>query len=145
MSLSLPSARFAARALLLIIALTLVFHGLVIGGVVPFQIVWGGRLTGRDELLAFEAVSVGLNLLMLAAVAAWAGLLRVQVPAGLLRAVLWLMVALFALNTVGNLLSTNQFEKLVFTPLTLLLALLSLRLALSKPPVAGGAPAGAVR
>lgn len=132
----LVSERFAARALLVIIALTLLFHALVIGGVVPFQVVWGGRLSGRDQLLAFEAVSVGLNLLMLAVVAGWAGLLRVRMPAGLLRAALWLMVALFALNTAGNLLSKNEVEQLVFTPLTLLLALLSLRLALGKRPAA---------
>ncbi|RTQ48881.1 hypothetical protein EJV47_14895 [Hymenobacter gummosus] len=133
---TLLSARAAAGALLVIITLTLLFHGLVISGVIPFQIVWGGRISSREQLLVFEAVSVGLNLLMLAAVAARAGLLRVRVPAGLLTAALWLMAALFALNTVGNLLSNNELEKLVFTPLTLLLALLSLRLALAPPAAA---------
>jgi hypothetical protein len=43
-----------------------------------------------------------------------------------------LMFLLFLVNTAGNLASTNQLEKQLFTPLTLLLALLSLRVAVSS-------------
>jgi hypothetical protein len=42
---------------------------------------------------------------------------------------LWLMFALFLLNTVGNLLSKNRYEKLIFTPITLLSAVFCLILA----------------
>ena len=131
--------RLAATGLLVIFALTLLFHGLVVTGVIPFGIVWGGRLQTPEQMLAFETVSIALNALMLAAVAAWAGHWRVAVSARLLRGLLWLMAGLFVLNTVGNLLSANATEKALFTPLTLLMALLSLRLALGARPVAPGA------
>jgi membrane protein implicated in regulation of membrane protease activity len=42
----------------------------------------------------------------------------------ILDAFLWLFVILFAVNTVGNLMAETLFEKLVFTPLTLLSAVL---------------------
>lgn len=136
----LLSERLAATGLLVVFALILLFHGLVITGVIPFGIVWGGRLQTHSQMLAFETVSIALNVLMLGVVAVWAGYWKVAVGARLLRAALWLMAGLFVLNTIGNLLSTNATEKAVFTPLTLLLALFSLRLALGSRPVVLRAP-----
>ena len=52
----------------------------------------------------------------------------------LLKAGFGLMALLFALNTAGNLLAVNPLEKIIFTPLTLLLALLSFRLVLTAAP-----------
>jgi hypothetical protein len=69
---------------------------------------------------------------MLGMVSVHAGLVKVKMNRLVIRLALWAMAALFLLNTLGNLLSTNEFEKLVFTPLTLLLSLFSFRLALSK-------------
>jgi hypothetical protein len=42
------------------------------------------------------------------------------------------MFGTFALNTLGDLASENSFEKAFFTPITVLLAFFSLRLALIK-------------
>ncbi len=45
---------------------------------------------------------------------------------------MWVMVAIFGLNTIGNLFAESMLEKLVFTPVTAALAVLSLRLAIEK-------------
>ena len=42
------------------------------------------------------------------------------------------MALLFSMNTIGNLLADTNFEKFVFTPITVLLALLSWQLARTK-------------
>lgn len=126
---TLLTERFALYAMVLIFSLVVAFHALVLLGIVPFEMVWGGRLKTREQMLQFETVSILLNLLMLAVVAVRAGWLRVRVHPTVLRVVLWLMTGLFALNTVGNVFSINPTERLVFTPLTLLLALLCARLA----------------
>ncbi|UOQ70108.1 hypothetical protein [Hymenobacter cellulosilyticus] len=128
------SARVAAHGILLILTLVVLFHLLVLTGVIPFDIVWGGRLKSFQEMLQFETVSIGLNLLMLVVAGIAAGRLRVRVSRLLLKGALWLMTGLFLLNTVGNLLAHTDLERLVFTPLTLLLALFSLRLALEREP-----------
>ncbi|UOQ50880.1 hypothetical protein [Hymenobacter cellulosivorans] len=130
---NLFSARAAAIGILVILSLVVVFHLLVLTGVIPYGIVWGGRLTSHEQMLRFETVSITLNLLMLAVVGVVAGWLRLRVSWGLLKAALWLMTGLFLLNTLGNLMAQTNLERLVFTPLTLLLALGSLRLAISKP------------
>jgi hypothetical protein len=106
-----------------------VFHLLVVAGVVPFDMVWGGRLRSHSQMLAFEAVSLAVTLLMLAVVAVRAGYLPIRVPRRAMTVVFSLMFLLFLANTAGNLASKNELEKRLFTPLTLVLALLSLRVA----------------
>ena len=129
---SLITERFALNGLLTIISLTIVFHVLVVLGVVPFQIVWGGRLQDRSQMLAFEAVSMGINLLMLAIVCVRAGVIRINVHPTLTRVIFWAMFGLFLLNTVGNIFSNNSLERIIFTPLTLILSIFCLRVAVSR-------------
>jgi hypothetical protein len=124
--------RTAVYCLLCILASIIVFHLLVLVGVIPFQIVWGGRLTDRAQMVQFESISIVVNLIMLAIVTVRAGLLKLRINPIIITIALWVMCVLFLLNTVGNLLSTNAFEKAVFTPLTLLLSVCCFRLAISK-------------
>ncbi|UYZ60746.1 hypothetical protein [Hymenobacter latericus] len=130
---TLLSERVAAYGMLLIVSLALVFHGLVLAGLVPADIVWGGGKKDPQQLLVLESVSVAINLLMWAVVAERVGWLKLGIHPRVVQGAWWLMVGLFLLNTVGNLLSVNSFEKAFFTPITLLLAVFSLRLALGSP------------
>ncbi|MBK6263741.1 hypothetical protein JKA74_01735 [Marivirga sp. S37H4] len=118
--------------LIIIFSLTIIFHLLVIVGVVPYEIVWGGRLTNHSQMLIFESVSITINLLMLWVVVSYAGFLRRKLNLKWLKVAFWVMFFLFSLNTIGNLNSSNQTEKMIFTPVTVLLAVFCLRLALSK-------------
>ena len=126
------SERFALHGLLVIFLAIFIFHLLVVVGVVPFAMVWGGRLHNHSQMLAFEAVSLTINLLMLVIVVVQAGYVRIRIPRRVMTVVFSLMSLLFLVNTAGNLASNNELEKLLFTPLTLLLALLSLRVAVSS-------------
>jgi hypothetical protein len=69
---------------------------------------------------------------MIAVVAIKANVLNVELPQIFIKVILWLMVFLFLLNTLGNVFSLNKFEQLVFTAFTLIVSLLSLRLVLEK-------------
>jgi hypothetical protein len=129
---NLLSERIASTGLLIILSCNLFFHVLVMVGVVPFEIVWGGRLKNHSEMLSFETVSILINLLMLAFVCIQAGLLKISFNRTALKIILWSMAGIFAINTVGNLFSNNEFEKMMFTPLTLLLSIFFIRLAIVK-------------
>lgn len=69
---------------------------------------------------------------MIAVVAIKANVLNVELPQIFIKVILWLMVFLFLLNTLGNVFSLNKFEQLVVTAFTLIVSLLSLRLVLEK-------------
>jgi hypothetical protein len=128
----LITEKFALRGLLTILSLIVVFHFLVLLGIIPFEIVWGGRLKDHSQMLAYETVSITLNLVMLTIVGVKADVLKLNVNRMILNVALWFMFGLFLLNTIGNLFSINEFEKMVFTPLTLILAIFSLRAAINK-------------
>ena len=128
----LISERLAINAMLVLLTLIVLFHVLVLTGIIPFTIIGGGRITTRAEMVRLEVPALLINLVMLLVVAARAGLVKWRINPTLFRVVFWVLFAVFLLNTLGNLLSTNTLEKLVFTPLTMLLALFSLRLAMSR-------------
>jgi hypothetical protein len=128
------SENFAGRALTVMFSLIILFHLAVIFGFVPIDVIWGGRLKTQEELYVFESISLVLNALML-----WVILLRmdylkssINPKSKAISVILWLMFCLFLLNTIGNLMAFNNLETYIFTPITLLLAIFSLRLAI-KP------------
>ncbi|TCS43771.1 hypothetical protein [Reinekea marinisedimentorum] len=123
----------AGRLLAGILVCLCVYHLLILTGVVPYQFVWGGRLASVEQMYRFEAFSLLLNVAMLMVVLIRLGWLAVPLPARVVSALLWLMVLLFALNTVGNLFSLSLIEAVVFTPVTAACALLALRLAKKEP------------
>ncbi len=129
--------RIASVGMLVMLTFFVVVHALILLGIVPFQMVWGGRLTEHSRMVVFESVSLAVNLLMVLVVLVQAGRLRLKVKAIVLKVALWAMALLFGLNTLGNALSHNTLEKSLFTPLTLLLCLGCLRLALSKGAASG--------
>ena len=126
------SIRAASITSLAILGTVVVFHVLVASGVLPKTIVWGGRITDPAQVVRAEIVSIVI-LLATAAIVAMRWRSLAQGSPNIVAAVgTWVLVVLFAVNTVGNLFARTLFERMVFTPLTLLLALLMLRLALEE-------------
>lgn len=80
----------------------------------------------------FEISSILINALLVIVVLVQANFLTIDIPRKIITAILWLMTGLFLLNTLGNAVSKNKLEHRLFTPVTILLTLFSLRLALSN-------------
>ncbi|HEY6914964.1 MAG TPA: hypothetical protein VI413_09835 [Paludibacter sp.] len=111
---------------------SLVFHLLIMGGIIPYTIVWGGRIHDRYQMHTMETFSLFTNSLFLFIVLLKAGIVKIEVPNFVIQIGLWVMGAMFLLNTVGNFYSQNALEKAIFTPLALLSAIFSITLALTK-------------
>jgi hypothetical protein len=124
--------KLAAQIILLIFSLTVVFHLLVMIKVIPYTMVWGGRLQSDADMYRFEFVSLGLNLLFTFIVLVKSGILSIRIPIWVITSSLWVMFCLFLFNTLGNILSENHLEKIIFTPVTIVLSLLMLVLILKK-------------
>jgi hypothetical protein len=122
--------QFAINTLLVIFSMIIIFHVLVVIGVVPFNMIWGGRLTTHEQMIQFEMVSILINVLMISVVAIYGGYLSIHIKPMIIKVALWIMFVLFFLNTIGNLFSISEWEKIIFTPITFLLAIFSLRLAM---------------
>lgn len=119
----------AASISLLFLTLTLVYHVLILTQIVPYEKVWGGRLTSLQEMYRFETVSVYLNLAILGV-----AIVRLRKPNNktCLSIPCWIICTIYALNTVGNVFAQTMFEKIVFTPVTCLLSISFARLAVGE-------------
>jgi hypothetical protein len=99
------------------------FHLSILLRVVPYEMTWGGRLTNDFEMYVFETVSVLVNLFLLTLLMIKGKYWNVFMPLRIVSVFLWIFAALFALNTVGNVLAKTSFEK-TFAIITLALSFL---------------------
>ena len=114
--------RISYFTILIILGLTVLFHLLILAGLFPSDIVWGGRLANKNELYIMESISLLMNAAFIFIVLGKGGVLRIGLHPRFYTVGIWIMAALFILNTVGNIFSLNEMEKLVFTPVTFVLA-----------------------
>ena len=129
----LISVKLAGNILLFSLGLLFLFHSLVLLKVIPADIVWGGQIKGVPaNLVMLETVALVVAALFLLIVAARTGYLQAGKLSALVNIGVWLIFAYLLLNTLGNLASGISFEKLVFAPITIILALCALRLAIEK-------------
>ena len=122
----------AEKSLLALLSAIMLFHVLVIINAIPHEIIWGGRIRNRRELINLELISIIVNAIMIFVVLIRTGMVGFSIRRRWMRLLFWMMFAFFLLNTLGNLVSLNQVEKFIFTPITLFLSFCSLRLALAK-------------
>lgn len=118
------SKSIAAKLMLILLSVVIAFHISVLIGVVPYTIVWAGKLKSLEEMYLFESISIGLNLFLMAVILQRFRFLRPMVKDGMLDFILWIFVLIFSLNTVGNLFSKSTIELILGTTLTLVSALL---------------------
>jgi hypothetical protein len=126
------SAKAAGNIVAVVMSLFIIFNILIISGLIPYNRVWGGMIKDADAMIKFEVVTMLILSLFLTVI-----LLQTHyTKPGLLRNIAgvftWIIFGYLLLNTVLNLLSGVTVEKLVFTPITIILALLVLRLAVDK-------------
>jgi hypothetical protein len=122
----------AQCGLLILLFLLLLLHFLILIKIIPYNLVWGGRLKTDKEMYQFEIFSILINSLFVIVILVQASFLRIDVPRKIITYALWLMTGLFLLNSLGNAISKNKLEQRMFTPVTILLAIFSLILALAN-------------
>lgn len=129
----LISARLAGNILLAALGLLFIFHNLVLLGILPADIVWGGQIQGiRENLIILESVALVVTVLFMLVVAAKVGYIQAGKWHGVVNLGVWLIFIFLLLNTLGNLASGVSFENLFAAPLTIILTLCALRLAIEK-------------
>ena len=121
--------KMATNGILFILSLMIVFHLLVMSGMIPFDIVWGGNIADKHQLRLMESVSIAVNFIMLLFVLAYSGMLRLKPGPATAKIGFTVMFVFFALNTLGNIVAKSALETYIFAPVTLLLSVCSFRIA----------------
>jgi heme A synthase len=119
----------AVNGIIIILSSIIIFHFLVLTGVIPFNIVWGGNLTSKTQLYTMEAISIAINTVMLLIILTYCGVIKSSINRKYIIGAIWCMFLLFVLNTLGNLMAKTSLETYIFTPLTSILAIFCFRIA----------------
>jgi hypothetical protein len=128
------SERIQISIFLFLLIAVIVFHSFVLLGIIPFDIIWGGKLKKYSEVMSLEIISIFINTMMLIVVLTRAKIITIGNHPVKIKVILYTMSILFGVNSIGNLLADTSFERFVFTPITLLFTLLSWQLARTKKP-----------
>ena len=125
------SVKFAGNIILTILSLMVIMHLLILFKILPSDFIWGGQIdNAQSNLYVLEMIAVGVTLVFIFLTSAKTGYIKITKFKILITIGTWLMFIYFLLNILGNLTSTTTLEKIIFTPVSIVLALLSLRLAL---------------
>ncbi len=114
----------ALISMLVLLTLVLIFHLSILTQIVPYDIVWAGKLKTKQEMYVFESVSILINSILITTLLIKGNYLKINISHKIINAILWIHAVLFSLNTLGNLTAKTLFEKAVFTPLTFISAIL---------------------
>ena len=123
----------AIKLMLGIFALVVVFHTLILTQIIPYTmavtvnaptLLRAGKLKTVNEMFVFEIISISINLFLILVLILKGRSIKNNSSHKLINGILWVFIILFAFNTIGNLMAETLFEKIVFTPLTLLSAIL---------------------
>lgn len=121
----------SVKLTIVILLLVTIFNLSVLLGFIPYDIVWGGRLTTYDDMIVFELVSIALNIFSGFLVMVKTG----YILPGLRRSVnvlIWILPLLNFLGILGNAASKSDTERAMFLPVAIVMFLLTLRIALEK-------------
>ena len=118
-----------------LLAAVILFHVLVLVQVIPYTIVWAGKINTVEEMVTMETVSIAINVILILVLSLKGNYIKSKISPGILNAIIWLFVFVFALNTIGNLFSKSSLELYLFTTLTFISTLLCLRIVLERKSV----------
>lgn len=124
--------RPAANLLIVILCSVIVFHLLVMMGIVPREWVWGGHLRTTKDVVVFESVAVVVGLVIVAVVSGKKRYMRSGAVPGVVNMILWVFALMFVLNTAGNMVATTSMESKIFTPISAVSALLCVLVAAAR-------------
>jgi hypothetical protein len=60
--------KFALMFLLILLSTVFVFHFLVIAKIIPYTIVWAGKIEDDTQMYQFESVSILINVILFSAI-----------------------------------------------------------------------------
>ncbi|TGL44580.1 hypothetical protein [Leptospira perdikensis] len=112
----------ASRILTVLFSITMVFHVVALFQLIPYQYLWGGRLSNLEEMYVMETVALIVNGFFL-----WSSVQYLRyINRGLVP--IWIRIlfgfigVIFLLNTLGNLVAITNLETLLATPVTAILS-----------------------
>ena len=131
-----PFIHATANIATFLFVVVIVLQILLAAGILPISMAWGGRQSQLTNSLRISSI--------IAAVLLGAFIYIIRYRAGLvgsvpipvfIKVVSWIITAFMAFNTLGNIASSSNYEKLIFGPITFILTIACLLVSASSPEI----------
>jgi hypothetical protein len=109
-----------------------ILHLLILTQQIPYDKVWGGRISSVEEMQFLETLSILLNLFMLFILIIKYKQLQLGKKNKMIDIFIWGFCGFFILNTIGNLFADSKLELILGTTLTFSLSVLCFVVAKSE-------------
>ena len=129
---NLISFKLAGKITITIIVLLIVFHILILLGVVPSNIVWGGQIVDNATLMKHEILRLIGSFIFLVIIIEKLNQHKITKFKKLSNVAFWFIYIYFIITSIAKLASAVTLEKMIFIPITVILSILLFRLAIEK-------------
>jgi len=116
-----PSKVAAITILIGLLSVVILLHLAILLQLIPYDIVWAGKIDSLESMYLLETVSLILNGTLMLVLYLKLKHLKQAMPTPVVDAILWIYVVIFGLNSVGNLFSQTLFELIFGTFFTLVM------------------------
>lgn len=117
---------------MMLLSVLVVFHVLVLLDVLPYDQTWGGSIEDKSQVIAYEGFAIVLTLVFILMVSIKLDYLKIKRLQKVADIAIWIMGGFFAISLIGNLMAKGAKERTIFIPLSIVLVVLSFRLAVSR-------------
>ena len=125
--------KIAANIATIFFAVVIVLQLLLAVGILPASMAWGGRQPELTPGLQMASIVAAFILALFAyVIRRRAGLVGTTAPSRWIKIASWLITGFMVLNTVGNITSLSAGERMLFTPVTIILAVSCFMVSISK-------------
>ena len=129
---NLISFKLAGKITIAIIALLIIFHILVLLGVVPSNTVWGGQIADEATVMKHEIIRLLVSFIFLAIIIEKLNQHKITKFKKSSNVAFWFIYIYFIITSIAKLALAVTLEKLIFIPVTVILSVLLFRLAIEK-------------
>jgi hypothetical protein len=124
--------KITGNLLLAILSLLALFHVMVILGLFPYDQTWGGTIEDESQVIIYEGFAVVSTLLFMLIVGVKLNYIKTKKLKKAADIGIWVMAIFFTLSLIGNLTAKGEMERALFIPISLVLVVLTFRLAVFK-------------
>ena len=125
------SVRYAATLMMVFLSISVLFHLLILSGVIPYKLVYSGLLDTELQMVMYAVSTIMALIAVICVISVRGGYMKPFVSKQALNATLWLLIAIFIVGAAGILFSKTTLEMILFTPPALISAILCYRLTLN--------------
>lgn len=116
-----PSKVAVITVLMGLLSVVILLHLGILFQLIPYDIVWAGKIDSLEAMYLLETVSLILNGTLMLVLYLKLKHLKQAMPTPVVDVILWIYVVIFGLNSLGNLFAQTLFELIFGTLFTLVM------------------------